>query len=137
MTTITILRADGEAGAATSITTAGRVAIALDDLVAATGWELKPEGLCRGAICIPIRDRDALVVDGRIELERLGEALHRPVVIDADAGVAALGDDPVRIAASLRDRRAADFTLPALDGTPFTFASLGRKKKLLVAWASW
>jgi hypothetical protein len=33
--------------------------------------------------------------------------------------------------------RAPDFTLPDLAGQPFTFSSLGRRKKLLVAWASW
>ena len=135
MTTLTILRGDGEATVAARA--AERATIAIADVAAATGWELRPEGLCRGAVCVPLRDRDALVVDDRVDLARLGEALHLPVVIDTEAGVAALGDDPVQIAASLRDRRAADFTLPTLAGTPFTFSSLGRKKKLLVAWASW
>jgi len=106
------------------------------ELAAATGWELKPEGLCRGAVCVPVRDRDDLA-DRAISIEAFGLALNRPVVVDEAAGVAAIGADPVEVGAALRARVAADFTLPTLDGAPFTFSSLGRRKKLLVAWASW
>lgn len=127
---LTILQEDGEA-------TVDGPNIAVGDLAAVTGWELKPEGLCRGKVCVPVRDRDALVLDDRVSLEALGAALNRPVVIDAPAGVAAIGADPIAVSESLRNRQAPDFTLPALDGTPFTFGSLGRKKKLIVAWASW
>lgn len=127
---LTILNEDGEA-------IVDGPAIAIDEIEAATGWQLRPEGLCRGSVCVPVRDAGALAADGRISLDALGSALHRPVVVDAEAGVAALGSDPVAVSAGLHDRIAADFTLPQLDGTPFTFSSLGRKKKLLVAWASW
>jgi hypothetical protein len=127
---MTILNEDGEV-------TVDGPAVALDDLAAATGWQLKPEGLCRGWVCVPASDLGALAVGGRISLDALASALHRPVVVDAEAGVAALGSDPVAVSDALRERVAVDFTLPQLDGTPFTFSSLGRKKKLLVAWASW
>jgi hypothetical protein len=130
MTTITILHEDGEA-------TVDGPTIAVEDLATATGWQLKPEGLCRGDVCVPVRDRDALVVDGRVDLAALGAALHRPVVVDADASIAALGADPLEVAETLRGRQAPDFTLPTLDGETFTFSSIGRKKKLMVTWASW
>ena len=39
-----------------------------DDLRVAIGWELKPEGLCRDDVCVPVRDRDALLVDGMVDL---------------------------------------------------------------------
>jgi hypothetical protein len=32
---------------------------------------------------------------------------------------------------------APDFTLRTIDGGSFTFSSVGRKKKVLAAWASW
>ncbi len=128
--TLTILHEDGEA-----VVTGPNLAVG--DLVAATGWELKPEGLCRGDVCVPVRDRAALVVDEEVSIEALGAALHRPVVIDVDAGVAAIGADPVAVGASLHDRQAPDFTLPTLSGEQFSLSSVGRKKKVLIAWASW
>lgn len=127
---LTILHEDGES------TVAGpRVGVA--ELATATGWQLKPEGLCRGEVCVPVRDRAALVVDDSVSIEALGAALHRPVVVDLDAGVAAIGRDPVAVTADLRDRRAPDFTLPTLSGEQFSLSSVGRRKKVLIAWASW
>ena len=32
---------------------------------------------------------------------------------------------------------APDFELPDLEGEPFRFSSLGKRKKLVVTWASW
>jgi hypothetical protein len=128
--TLTILHEDGEA-------TVGSAAIPATELAAATGWQLKSEGLCRGEICIPVRDQARLVVDGHVAIGALGAALHRPVVVDEDAGIAALGADPIAVSDELHSRHAANFTLPALDGAPFEFHSIGRKKKLIIAWASW
>jgi len=101
-----------------------------------TGWELKPEGLCRDGVCVPVRDPD-LTVDGAIDVDRFAAALARPVVVDAAGGVVALGERSAYRRGPIEAGVAPDFTLPQLEGGTFTFSSLGRRKKLLLAWSSW
>ena len=111
-------------------------AIAAADLEPTTGWLLKTEGLCQGDVCVPVRDRAAVVRDDFIDLQGFAAALQRPIVIDEVAGVAAIGERR-EIAQQLRDRQAPDFTLDDLNGVAHTMSAIGRKKKVLVVWASW
>lgn len=115
---------------------ADSVLVAPDDLPRVIGWELKPQGLCRGEVCVPLLGRD-VVVDGRIDLRLVADALRRPLAYDEDAGVGVLGAS----AAERTEQRAGmyvdDFALSDVDGQPFRWSSIGRKKKLLFAWASW
>jgi hypothetical protein len=101
-----------------------------------TGWQLKPEGLCRDDVCVPVRDPD-LTVDGAIDVERFATALARPLVVDAANGVVALGERSADRRGPIEAGVAPDFTLPQLEGGTFTFSSIGRRKKLLLAWSSW
>src|SRR4051812_50179525 len=61
------------------------------DLLARTGWELKPEGLCKDVRCVPLaaeaRDGDRLAL--RDVAPRLGMA----VVEGAEHGLIALGPE--------------------------------------------
>ena len=120
---------------------AGRLVVEPDALERATGWVLKPEGLCLDDVCVPVRDRSTLVVDDgqttRIDLAAFADALHRLAVVDVDEGVVALGAPATERASALATGRAPDFELPTLDGGTFRLTSVGRKKKLLLAWASW
>ena len=122
-----------------SVTTpeAGRLLIAADALEASLGWELKPEGLCRGDVCVPVRDRAALVQEDRIDLGAMGEILGRPVVIDSQERVAALGTAASSQAASMASLDAPDFELPDLAGRLHTLSEHRGKKVLLIAYASW
>jgi hypothetical protein len=128
---------DGRTTRIDAVVRDGRVLVAPDGFAAATGWDLKPEGLCHGAVCVPLRPFPGAVVDGLIDAAVVAIPLQRAVVVDADAGVVAYAPAATAVADQLADRHAADFTLPSLDGTPCTFSALGRKKKLLVTWASW
>jgi hypothetical protein len=134
--TVTIL--DGtRATAVDAVVDAGAVLVDAEGFGSATGWELAPEGLCRDGVCVPLAHRPGTLVDGRIDVEQVAPLLGRSAVADGAAGVVALGEAAAHVAEYLGERQAADFTLAQLDGTPFTFSSLGRKKKLLVVWASW
>ena len=114
-----------------------RLLVPADRLGPSTGWELKPEGLCRGDVCVPVRDRSTLVSDGDlVDLAAVGETLHVRYVVDAAEGVAAF--DRADPAAPARDElEAPDFTLPDLDGTPVSLSDYDGRKKLLLAFASW
>jgi len=101
-----------------------------------TGWVLKPEGLCHGDVCVPVRDPQ-LTVDGAIDAAHFAGALGRPVVVDAAAGVVAIGERSAERRGPIEAGVASDFTLPQVAGGTFTFSSLGRRKKLLLAWSSW
>jgi peroxiredoxin len=115
----------------------GTVLLGTDDLERATGWELRPEGLCRGDACVPVRGRDALVDGDRVDLVGVAEALRRPLALEPEAAIAVLGDAADERAAELTDLRAPAFTLPDVDGGEVSLADHGGRKRLLLAWASW
>jgi hypothetical protein len=102
-----------------------------------TGWVLKPEGLCRDEQCIPVRDRGALLRDDGIHLPALAALLRRPLAVDEDTGIAMLGAAAVDRSAQRAALDVSDLSATTLDGQPFSWSSLGRRKKLLHAWASW
>ncbi len=103
---------------------------------ARTGWTLKPEGACKGDVCVPMPD-DVRGADGRLDARRLSERLGMPLVSDEAHGVWALGPDTAGGGRVLADARAPELELPDADGNPFKLSSLLGQKVLLVAWASW
>jgi hypothetical protein len=114
-----------------------RVRIAADAVHAGLGWELKPEGLCREGVCIPVRDRAALVSEDGLDLSTLAELLDRPLALDVAEKCAALGSGHTQRAATLASLEAPDFELPDLDGQLHSLSEQRGKKVLLIAYASW
>lgn len=100
------------------------------------GWDLQPEGLCRGVVCVPV-DQSALVREDGLDLGVLADALQRPLVTDQKHAVAALGASHHDRGEALTSLQAPDFTLPDLDGTLHSLSDQRGKKVLLVAYASW
>ena len=96
-----------------------------------SGWQSKPEGLCRGERCVPFRSADAATV----ELAAAAEALAMPLVHDATHRLWALGAEAGGRA--LRSAVAPELELPDFRGGTFRLSSLRGTKVLLVAWASW
>jgi hypothetical protein len=92
-----------------------------------TGWEVTPDGACRGDVCVPLRDGD---FDALAVVDQLGMA----VVHDAELGLSAIGPETLG-GRSLTTTDASDFSLPDLDGNLFRLSSLQGEKVLLVAWA--
>lgn len=101
------------------------------ELASTTGWELKPEGLCRAERCVPF----AAGADDAVDLADVARALGMPLVAEPRAGRWALG--PEAGGKALATATLPDITLPDLDGRPFRLASLRGQKVVIVAWASW
>ena len=105
------------------------------DLQAATGWLLKPEGLCRGETCIPLPAGAAWTdAQGRVNLAAF--ALHegRPLVRDAGRGIWAFGP-----AAHVGPQSvlAPDFTFPDIDGKQHSLSDYRGRKVFLYTWGSY
>jgi len=114
-----------------------RVRLSAGSLERALGWELKPQGLCRGEVCIPAAGRPGLVEAGAVDLAAFAELLERPVALDLEERAASVGASARERASVLRGGIAPDFTLPDLAGREWTLSGLRGKKILLVAYASW
>jgi hypothetical protein len=105
------------------------------DAERATGWTLKPEGMCRGELCVPLRE--GMRRDGGVDLAAFWRVLGNPVVHDERADVWVLGVGADERNATLAGLQAPDFSLPDLDGTLHTLSELRGKKIFLCTWASW
>jgi hypothetical protein len=101
-----------------------------------SGWEIKPEGACKGDVCVPLPD-SARRADGRLDVPVLAERLGMPLVSDDPHGVWALGPETAGGGRVLTTAEAPELELPDADGNPFKLSSLLGQKVLLVAWASW
>ena len=107
--------------------------VAADDFAARTGWETKPEGLCKGTVCVPMPGGTPR--DGQLSVEVVAERLRMPLVRDEEHHLWALG--PESGGRALTTAVVPDIALPDRDGVPFALSSLRGQKVLLVAWASW
>jgi hypothetical protein len=134
MTTVTVL--SDEARTVQAQIDDGTVIVDENDLPAAIGWDLKPEGLCQGDVCVPVRDRASITRGSGLDLAAVAEALDRPTAADLDTGVVAIGE-PRQARRLTLNGQAAPFTFPDLQGEMRSLEDWHGSKKLLVAFASW
>ncbi|GAA2725447.1 MULTISPECIES: TlpA disulfide reductase family protein [Streptomyces] len=115
------------------------IRLAFPDVERALGFTRKPQGWCRGDLCIPaaataaIEDADAATLD----ITAFAALLGRPVAIEPDAGVVVLGASAAQRSAALTGGTAPDFTLPDVHGVEHRLSDLRGRKVALVFWASW
>jgi hypothetical protein len=110
-----------------------RLDVTPDELERQTGWELKPEGLCKDERCVPLTAGAG--ADGLVDLTVVAQRLGMPLVHDDRHDLWALGPEA-------GDRVLASAELPPIvladvDGRPFDLGSLRGEKVLIAAWASW
>ena len=100
-----------------------------------TGWSLKPEGMCRAELCVPMPA--SAVKGGEVDVEAFWKKLGGPVVASEARDVWALGAAADERNAALMGLQAPDFTLPDIDGTPRSLSQLRGRKVFVATWASW
>ena len=108
--------------------------VTTEEFAERSGWRLRPEGLCRDDVCVPVTS--SLLHDGELDLARVAEALGMPLVRDDQGTACALGPAAGKPVLSA-DACAPDLVLPDVDGRPFALSSLRKRKVMLLAWASW
>jgi hypothetical protein len=111
-----------------------RLRVAPDAFAEQTGWDPKPQGLCRGEVCVPAPG--AVGDDGLLDVELAATRLGMPLVRDDANDVWALGPATAN-GKALATAQAADPELIDRAGNPFRLSSLRGRKVLLVAWASY
>jgi len=100
-----------------------------------TGWTLKPEGMCRAELCVPLPV--SAVKGSDVDVEAFWKKLGGPVVASEARDVWALGAPADERNHTLEGLQAPDFTLPDVDGVPRSLSQLRGKKVFLATWASW
>ena len=105
------------------------------DAETATGWTLKPEGMCRADACVPLPA--SALKPNEVDVAAFWTKLGGPVIASDQNDVWALGAPADERNAALDGLEAPDFTLPDLDGKPRSLSQLRGKKVFLATWASW
>jgi peroxiredoxin len=105
-----------------------------------TGWSVKPEGLCRDAVCLPRTLWPGLTRDDGVDAATLAAALMatvgQPVVVDLDAAIIGMGTPAVVRRAAMATLSLPHLDVGDLDGRPVDIGAI-EGKKLLVSFASW
>lgn len=108
------------------------------DLEKATGWSVKPEGLCREQACVPLpADGSWRDEQDRIDVTAFLERLGQPVVHDPEHSVWVIGSSAASRREELLSLTAPDFTLPDIDGTPHSLSQYRGKKVFLYTYGSY
>jgi hypothetical protein len=98
-----------------------------EELERRTGWSIKPEGACRGDVCVPLASP--------FDLTDVAKRLRMALVRDEAHGLWALG--PEAAGHALSSAELPDVVLPDRNGRDFELRSLRGTKVIMVAWASW
>ena len=113
------------------------------DLQQATGFEIKPQGVCRDELCFPIpAKRKAEFVNKRgsvtwFNLTAFASLTHQAVARDEKNGVWYFGPRGQAHESYLESMDAPDFTLADQDGKMHSLSQYRGTKVLLLTWASW
>jgi hypothetical protein len=143
MSTVTVLYQDRESQALRAEPDSDELWLTLEELKSVSGWELKPEGVCKDEICVPVPDsrRPALVRNDPagtlLNLSEFARLISQPFAHDGPNSVWYFGPAGWEWKDRLASRQAPDFSLRDLSGKMHTLSELRGMKVFLLFWASW
>ncbi len=117
--------------------------VTLAELTRATGFVVKPQGVCRGELCFPLpkqRKGDFLVQRNKVawfNLSEFARLVKQPVAHDEKLAAWCFGPRPETQNGYLATLEAPNFTLPDMSGKLHSLSDFRGKKVLLITWASW
>jgi len=124
-----------------ALSSAGAPLVPMSELEARVGWELRPEGLCRAGVCVPVppeRHASLVASEGRdVNVAELADLCRQPVAHDAEHHVWVVGSDISAPDRTAIGRMAPEFALPDLIGVEHRLSDFRGSKVLLLSWASW
>ena len=132
-----VVNREGETTAVEVASNFGEFAISIEEFKTATGWQLKPEGLCLADTCVPVADPSVLPNTTHIDGVEFARVTQQNIVFDRQRKVAALGERADSRGESMSSLLAPDFKLPDIHGRQVSFSDFNRRKRLLLAWSSW
>ena len=113
----------------------GTLLVTAATLADVTGWQLEPEGLCRGDVCVPVPNQ---ATRGNLfDLTAFARSTGQTVVAEPEAGVWSFGEMQALGGGLSRSRVAPDFEVPDRQGRPVRLSEFRGRKTLLFTWASW
>jgi AhpC/TSA family len=107
----------------------------LEGLPSAIGWDVRPEGVCAGEICVPLPPGQMWWDDESFNVSAFARHIGLAEACDAQRGIVAFETPRVR-SGGTATIEAPDFTLPDLDGNLHSLSDYRGKKVLLFTWAS-
>ena len=117
--------------------------LTLAGLMSASGWELKPEGVCKDEICVPVPDErlTALIrnepTGTMFNLTEFARLIQQPVAHDEKNASWYFGPAAWEWKTRLTSTEARDFSLPDLNGLMHSLSEFRGRKLFLLFWASW
>ncbi len=136
---ITLLTETGAVGLADVDVRGHDLWLAAAALNVATGFELKPEGLCLDDLCFPLpqgREHE-FTCDGRVNMAAFWHYRGGAVTHSQAGDIWVLGEPSDEQAARIESLEAHDFTLPDASGRMHSLSDYRGRKVLLATWASW
>jgi hypothetical protein len=115
--------------------------VTLADLKRATGFVIKPQGICRDELCFPIpRGRRSAFLSRQrsttwFNLSEFARLLRQPVARDVEVWY--FGPRAEEQNSFTKSLVAPNFTLPDMNGKLHSLRDFRGKKVLLLTWASW